>query len=50
MESKNNLWNKFVLTGKINDYLAYSQKKEENSEGKEEIKEDTNQRNSNQNY
>ncbi len=50
MDNKNSLWNKFVATGKISDYLAYSQKKEEQSEGKKEVEEDTNKRNSNKNY
>ncbi len=50
MESKNSLWNKFVLSGKVSDYLAYSQKKENQSEGTEEVKKDTDQRNSNKNY
>ena len=46
MENKNSLWNKFISTGKVQDYLAYSQKKEDlNEKGSKEIKEDTNKRN-----
>ena len=51
MENKNSLWNKFISTGKVQDYLAYSQKKEDlNEKGSKEIKEDTNKRNSDKNY
>lgn len=50
MKDVNSLWNKFISTGKVNDYLAYTQKREEQSEGKKEVKEDTGKRNSDKNY
>ena len=51
MENKNSLWNKFIATGKVQDYLAYTQKKEDlNEKGSKEVKENTNKRNSNKNY
>lgn len=46
---KQNLWNQFFATGKINDYLAFTQKKETNNEDNNQQKEDKNKRDSNQN-
>lgn len=36
MDNKDNLWNKFAVSGKVNDYLAYCSIKEGNRLGNDE--------------